>query len=242
MFTYQVVFALINALTLGWFLQMSWLPVVRTAVEQLPDRGEITQGTLKWGGTVPRILSYNSNLAFVVDPEHSGDCRVPTDILIELGNQDMRIYSLVGYLEFDYPPGWRIALNRPETAPWWGAWEPPVLWFAVLGWTVFLLILWMVLASGYSWVVWLLAFFANRSANLGQSWKLASTALIPASLVLWLGIVFYGGGGIHLVVLLLFGAGHVIAAWIYMLLAAFSLDREKGTPPKGNPFSSKKDE
>ncbi len=238
-FAFQLCFAIINALALGWFLHVSWLPVMQSAVEHLPPSGEIVHGSLAWSSPSPALLGYNSDLAFVVDLQHTGEARVPSDILVEFGQRDLRVYSLLGFMELEYPAGWRVALNRTETGPWWGAWQPPVLWLSVLGWIVFLLVGWSLLSACYSLIVWLIAFFANRRADLAQSRRLAGAALIPASLVLLLGIVLYGTGAINLLGLLLMAVGHLAAGWVYILLAPLALAREPSVPPKGNPFTPK---
>jgi hypothetical protein len=234
--TFQFFFAALNALTFAWFLQTSWTPVVRLAIDNLPVSGEITRGMLVWGGPSPVLLAHNSNLALVVDLLHTGQSRVPSDILVEFGHRDLRVYSLFGFVELEYPAGWRVAMNRAETAPWFGAWGPPALWLLVLSCVVVLLVGWAFLAAVYAWIAWLVAFFANRDTNLGKSWRLASAALMPASLVLWLGIVLYGTGAMNLVGFLMMLLGHLATGGLYTFLAPLALSREASAPKKGNPF------
>jgi hypothetical protein len=235
---FQLVFAGIIALTFAWFVHRSWLPVMRSAIENLQPTGVISRGLLAWTGPSPALLAYNANLALVVDLQHSGQTRVPSDLLIEFGQRDIRVFSLLGFVELEYPAGWNVAFNRTETGPWFGAWGPPMLWLLVLGCILLLLLFWAFLASFYSIAVWLLAYFANRQARFSQSWRLAGAALVPSSVVLWLGIVLYGSGAINLLGLLLMLLGHLAAGWVYIFVAPLALAREKSAPKKGNPFST----
>lgn len=238
-FSFQFAFAAINALALAWFLQISWFPVISAAVARLPASGEISQQRLEWPSKEPVLLGYNSDLALIVDRQHLGAARVPADLLLELGDKDARVYSLFGYLEFPYQQGYRIGINQTELRPWWGAWRPPILWISVAGCILVLMLTWSALAAIYALAVWLIAFFSNRTASLRQSWRIASAAMMPASLLLGLSIVLYGAGAVSLPGFLLLAASHWIAGCLYALIAPLALKPDASAPPKGNPFAGK---
>ena len=132
LFLVQFLVALLVAATVVWFLQDAWFPTVRQAITHLPDEGEIRAGKLDWHGDSPRLLAEGVFLAFSVDLAHSGEIRSPAHVQVELGKEAFSIRSLPGYLEVKYPASWRVAFNREELAPWWGAWQPPLLGLAAL--------------------------------------------------------------------------------------------------------------
>jgi len=53
-------------------------------------------------------------LAFMVDPNHSGQIHSPADVQIEFGRESVRIISLLGYTEQDYPRDWIVSFNRTD--------------------------------------------------------------------------------------------------------------------------------
>ena len=158
----QFCIALFTEATTVWFLQRAWYPVISGAIDQLPAQGEIRSGTLDWRGDSPAPLADNSFLALAVDLTHIGGARSPAHVQVEFGRAEFRIFSLAGFVQGRYSPHWRVAFNRTELKPWWGAWAPPILAIAAGSVLVWLLICWAVLATIYFLPVWLVAFFANR--------------------------------------------------------------------------------
>ena len=128
----QFVIASLAAAAAVWFLSEGCFPTVRAAIRNLPAAGEIRAGRLDWSGHPPQILAEGRFLAFIVDPNHSGQIHSPADVQIEFGRESVRIISLLGYTEQDYPRDWIIAFNRTDLEPLWGAWEPELLAIAVL--------------------------------------------------------------------------------------------------------------
>ena len=233
----QFVFAALAATATAWFLYVAWFPTLHQAVRRLPARSEIRAGELDWTGTSPQLLAEGTYLALVVDLDHAGGVRSPAEVQVEFGRKTVRIISLFGYAEFGYPRGWIIAFNRPELQPWWGAWEPPILWFAAGAVIVGLMTSWMLLAALYSFPASLVAFFANRASNLRASWKLAGAALMPGAALITVALFLYGWGMIDLVGFLTLTAVHLVVGWIYVGLSPLFLPKlGPGVGARGNPF------
>ena len=234
----QFVVAAAAAAAVVWFLSDSCFPTVRVAIRSLPATGEIRSGRLDWMGRGAQVLAEGRFLAFVVDPEHSGQIRSPADLQIEFGRETVRVFSLLGYLEWPYPPDYIIAFNRTELEPLWGAWEPAWLVIILLVVVIGLMVLWALLATVYLLPVRFVGFWANRKLDFRGSWKLAGAALLPGALLLTVVIVLFNFGGLDLVQFcFLFGA-HVVVAWVYLLIAPLFLPRTAPAPARDNPFSA----
>jgi hypothetical protein len=234
----QFVIASIAAAATVWFLSDGCFPTVRAAIRKLPVAGEIHAGRLNGPGPTPQLLAEGRFLAFIVDPDHSGQIHSPADVQIEFGAQTVRVLSLLGYQDFPYPPDQIIAFNRTELEPLWGAWEPEWLAITVLAVVAGLMLLWAALATVYFLPAWLMGFFANRNLNFRGSWKLAGAALMPGALLLTAAIVLYGLAALDLIQFcFLFGA-HFALGWIYLFLSQLFLPRIDSTRPEDNPFTA----
>jgi hypothetical protein len=212
----QLVFAVLAAITVVWFLRTAWFPTVREAIRQLPTRGEINRGKLAWSGTSPQLLAEGRWLAFSVDTNHTGEVKSTAHFQIEFGSDAARVYSLFGFRDFAYLKNYVVAFNRTDLEPWWGAWEPPILWMTFGGVIAGLLFSWAALATVYAGPVWLAAFFANRNLNFWNSWKLAGAALMPGALLMTVAFLFYGLGILDLIRLLVAFGAHWIIGWVYL--------------------------
>ena len=242
LFIVQFLVALVVAGTVVWFLRDAWFPTVGQAITQLPNEGEIRAGKLAWRGDSPRLLAEGNFLAFSVDPAHSGEIRSPAHVQIEFGKDAFFVRSLLGYLEVKYPGSGRVAFNRQDLAPWWGAWQPPLLALAVGGVVAGLMITWFVLAAVYAFPVWLLVLFANRDLKLGECRRLAGAALMPGGLLMAAGILCYGFGVVDLVGLGFILVGHFMLGWIYLFIAPLFLRRSVTAQADGkNPFTRSPD-
>ena len=239
LFLVQFVIASLAAAAVVWFLSDACFPTVRTAIRNLPASGAIRSGRLDWPGNPPQLLAEGRFLAFIVDPNHSGQIHSPADVQIEFGRESVRFFSLLGYTEQDYPRDWIVSFNRTDLEPLWGAWEPELLAIAVLAVVAGLMLLWAALATVYFLPVRLISFFANRDLNFRGSWKLAGAALMPGALLLTAAIVLYGFAVLDLIQFcFLFGA-HFALGWLYLFLSQLFLPRMDSTVPKGNPFTLK---
>ncbi len=233
----QLLVALLASGTIAWFLYDSVFPVIRTAIQQLPDTGEIRSGQLKWREAAPRLLAAGRFLALDVDLDHGGRFNSTADVQVEFGKKNVRLYSLLGYLELDYPPGQIISFNRTELEPLWGAWKAEILFIAALASAVGLLASWWLLATFYCLPAWLLGYYTNRDLKLRQSWRLAGAALLPGALLMTAGILLYDLGGLNLVQFGTVFVAHFMLVWIYLFVSLLFLPRTPVAAPKGNPFS-----
>ncbi len=235
----QLIVAFAAAAAVVWFLERGWFPVVRSAIQALPETGEIRDEQLSWPGESPVQLASNPFLGVAVDLNHSGQLRGECQLQIEFGRRDFRVSSVLGYLPLDYPAGQTIDFNRKKLEPWWGAWEP-ILAVGVAAATVLgLMLAWVTLATVYCAPLRLITFLANRDLNWGQSWRLAGAVLLPGALFLTAAIVCYSFNWIDLVRLGGAGVLHIVVGWIYLLLCPWFLPRvTTAGKVSGNPFAA----
>lgn len=239
LFLVQFIVAVAVAVTVVWFLQDAWFPIVRQAITRLPDRGEIRAGKLDWTADSPRLLAEGTFLAFIVDLNHSGTLRSPAHVQVEFGQENFRVRSLLGYVEIDYVSNGVTSFNRVELIPWWGAWRPQLLGIAGALTIAGLMVIWFALAVIYATPVWLLVFYVNRDLRPVQCWRLAGAALMPGALLMAVGILLYGFGVVDLVGLGFIFAGHLVLGWIYLFLCPLFLPRCAERMTK-NPFGATK--
>ena len=233
----QFIVALLAAGVVAWFINNNCFPILTTAVQKLPAAGEIRAGQLNWQSHSPELLGQGHFLALDVDLDHSGQIGPASDVQIEFGRKTVRIFSLLGYLEWNYPPEYVIAFNRTGVEPLWGAWAMELLLLAMAAVTVCLLLCWWLLATIYFTPLWLLGFFANRDLNLRQSWRLAGAALIPGALLMAAAVLLYNFGFLNLVSFGFVFAAHFVMGWIYQFVSLLFLP---GLPAqKRNPFGVK---
>ncbi len=232
----QLIIALLAATAVAWFLDEGCFPIISAAIQKLPTDGEIRADKLDWQGNSPQLLAEGRFLAFDVDLDHSGRINSTADIQIEFGADSIRVFSLLGYTDFYYPPDGEWPFNRTDLEPVWRAWAAEILFLALLATTLVLLASWWLLATIYFLPVWLLGFYANRDLNFRACWKLSGAALLPGALLMAAGILLYGAGRLGLVSLGLILAAHFALGWLYLGLSLFFLKRISETPPKGNPF------
>ena len=234
----QVIVAGLAAGVVVWFLDTAWFPVIREAIRQMPAYGEIRSAQLDWPVNTPARLAGNRLLGLAVDLTHSGTVAREAQLQVEFGRKDVRVYLLLHYWVIDYPSGWRIAFNRTELEPWWGAWEPGLLAIAAAGVVVGLLAVWAVLATVYCVPAWLITFFQNRDLNLRQSWRLSAAALMPGALFWTFGILSYGLNVVDLLQLAVLCGLHLMIGWIYLVLSPLFLPRNPAATKAGrNPFA-----
>jgi hypothetical protein len=232
----QFIVALLAAASVVWFLDDSVFPVVKTAIQHLPDAGEIRSAKLDWSGESPQLLAEGRFLALDVDLNHSGKINSTADVQIEFGREDVWSSALLGYTEFPYPPGETFSFNRPELEPLWGAWRAEILFIAAAATATGLLLSWWLLATVYFLPVWLLGFFVNRDLNFRRSWKLSGAALLPGALLMAAGILLYDFGAVDLVQFGFIFSAHFVLGWIYLFVSLLFVPAISDTQPKGNPF------
>jgi hypothetical protein len=232
----QLIFAILAAAAVVWFLEVAWFPTIEEAIRHLPPSGEIRAGRLIWGGDTTKRLAEGHFLALAVDLKHEGMARSPAHLAFEFGEQDFKIFSLFGFIQGNYPRKWTLAFNRTELEPRWDAWRPAILAVVTGVVIIGLLISWAVLASVNFLPAWLAGFFANRDLSLVGSWRLAGAALMPGALFLTGAIVCYGLGALDLVRLGAAGALHLVLGWIYALLSPLRRPLHPAATASKNPF------
>src|SRR5215472_2590095 len=234
----QLVFAAIGAAIVVWFVHRSWFPMVGRAISELPAEAQIRGQRLTWNADEPRSLAENRFLSIAVDLKHEGKARTPSHVQVELGEADLKVMSLLGYLQTPYPRDYRIDLTPSDAGPWWGAWAPPILAMAAGAVIVALMFCWTALATLYFIPLWLYAFFGNRELSLAGSWRLAGAALMPGAMILCGGIILYALGALDLPLLAVVMALHFLGGWIYAWVAVWELPQAKEAAAVGvNPFS-----
>jgi len=234
----QFIVAVLAATAMDWFLASDCFPTITAAIKQLPDQGEIRSARLDWRGDSPQRLAESGFLAFDVDPEHTGQIHSPAQVQIEFGKDSVRVLSLLGYREWNYPPGWIVAFNRTDLEPLWSAWKPDILAIAAGAVIVGLLLSWAVLATIYFFPAWLICFFADRDLNFRQSWRLAGAALMPGALLLTAAIALYALGALDLIQMSFAFGAHLVLGWIYLFVSPLFLQRASPTENQ-NPFLTK---
>ena len=232
----QLLVAVMAAAMTVWFVSENWLPVVREAVQALPDSAAIHDGTLLWTNRTPVRLAENRLLALSVDAKDSGKLGREAHIEIALHDTHFIVASLFGYVQLLYPRGWTITLDRAQVIPWWGAWERPLLGLLAGAVVILLLTSWWVLATLYFPLVKAFAFYANRRLGWGGSWKLAGAALLPGACVVMAGVAAYGWLGMDLFQLGLFYLLHFVTTWAYIAASPFFLPKEPAAIQAANPF------
>lgn len=235
----QLIVALLIAATVAWFLDAGCFPTIGAAIQRLPATGEISSGKLDWRGDPSQSLADGKFLAFDVDLDHSGQIHSTADVQIEFGADSIRVFSLLGYTDFFYPPDRFAPFNHTDLEPLWGAWAAEILFLAFVMTTLVLLSSWWLLATLYFLPVRLLAFYTNRDLNLRACWKLSGAALLPGALLMAAAILLYAVGLLDLVSFGLLFAAHFVAGWIYLFVSQLFLPRIPEAPQKGNPFQPK---
>lgn len=236
----QFIVALLATLSVVWFLESAWLPVVRAAIHRLPADGAIHDQKLDWHGETSVLLAGNHILGIGVDLHHSGQLGHESQLQIEFGDENVRVFSTLGYQVYDYPPGWRMAFNHTELEPWWGAHEPWLVATLAAFMLVGLLVSWCVLATFYCLPVKLITLFENRDLRWGQSWRLAGAALMPGALFFTAGILAYSFNFVDLIQLGTLSVLHIVIGWVYLFISPLFLPRLAGTAtPRANPFADK---
>jgi hypothetical protein len=232
----QFILALLAATSVAWFLYDGCFPIMREAIHNLPAAGEIRSGQLDLSSHSPQLLAEGRFLAFDIDSNHSGQIHSTADVQIEFGGETIRVFSLLGYAEFQYPPGQIILFNRTELEPLCGAWTAEILLVAAATIIVGLLLSWAALATIYFLPVWVSGHFTNRDLDFCASWKLSGAALMPGALLIAAAIFFYDLGALNFVQLGFVFCAHFVLGWIYLFVSLPFAPRIATASPKGNPF------
>lgn len=237
LFFVQGLVALLVTITLLWVLLTGWFPELESALTELPEHGEIRNGTLVWTNATPMKLADGTFFAVLVDPAGSRQTGQTADVQLEITQSELRIHSLFGFVALPYAPDYVVALNHREAWPWWGAWKPGILAGVTAGTLVWLFLNWAVLATLYFIPVRIWAFTTDREVTLGGCWRLCGAALMPGALFLTVAIFLYSSQRISMVGLLIATGVHLVIPWVYILFGSGKLAaKEKTAATAPNPF------
>ena len=234
----EFIVALMAAAMLVWFLQTAWFPTIRLAIKTLALQGSIQHQELTYPATAPGLLAEGHFLAFLVNVGTDPSGGLASDFRVEFRPRRALVCSLAGCLALPYPKAGTFQFNRADLEPRWDAWEPILLGMAAVGMVFFLMLAWCALATFYSGLAWLAAYFADRELSWGGSWRLASASLMPGAVVLTAGLVLYGLTALDLLRFALLVPLHLLLGPGFTLASVFFLPR---TAPairlSANPFA-----
>ena len=231
--------AIIVAACAVWFLHRAYCPVILQAIQKMPDTARVANGTLQ--GMPDTLIAESKFLAIAAKPQSASAIGQDADLQIQLRQHDVSAGSVFWPdwgLEFDYERGPVLNLGRSTLEPWWSAWKPVLLIGTAAGTVLFLLMVWLVLATIYMAPAKFIAWFADRYLTWGGAWRLALAALLPGTLVLAGAIILYGWSVIDLVGLSFFAGVHAILGWVYLFGAACKVTRLFPDQSKRNPFTA----
>lgn len=236
----QISIAVLVAAAIVWLLFSAWVPVVNEAIVRLPTDGSIHNGTLYWHGAPLTNLASGKFLSIAVNLGGGDETGSEADLQWELGRNDLRMRSILGYIALPYPRGWIMALNRVELEPWWGAWKPALLVAIGASVVVVLFASWSLLATAYCLPAWIIGYFADRRLSWTRAWRVSAAALLPGALLLTCAIVAYSLQAINLIQLMAAWIVHFAIGWIYLLGAPFRVPAIQARKKNKNPFVTMK--
>jgi len=235
--------ALLGAASLCCLVDLTWFPVIKQAIRNLPASGEIANGRLQWTNSTPVLLASGSRLAIVVDLDETGALGMASDFQIEFGRDKWHVRGLLGALSFPYPKTGTAPFNQTELVPWWGAWSQAILAGLAVFTVTILLVTWAFIASLLTAPAKLITYLANLELAWPGAWKLASAALMPGAFLMTLAVLAYAWSFMDLVQLGFVAIFHLAADLVYLFFGALCLPPKPETIiPKTNPFATEPQE
>lgn len=229
----------LTAAAVIWSLQIAWVPVVREAVERLPDSGaEIRNGRLVWSGDPERLLSERPKLAIAVDAGEGPGLGQSADLQIELHPASLHLRGILGHLRMPYPTGLELPLDKTRASAAWGAWRPPFLTLAGGATLLATLLVGWVLATLHAPLLAFMGWISRRDLGPVGAWKLGLASLFPAGLLFDVGLLLYASHWIRLPTLAGFLPICLLTAWVSMLrgLAHLPAIPKEPSTTVANPF------
>jgi len=230
----ELVFALIVAATVVWFVQQAWVPVINKTIKQMPPTGEIRGGRLDWPSETV-LQQEGPFMRIAVRPGGFSNVEESADLVLAFDSSNLRIGSSLGLglLTLPYPMGWILSFNKTELEPWWGARSHMLL--AGLGLMVVLALQFVWSALGLLYMLPVKIFSVSRLDRVGAI-KIAIAAQMPGALVMSVGIVLYGLKQLDLVALLVVWGVHLALPWLYLMFSPILAPKQ----PKPQKARSKK--
>ena len=238
LFWVQGVVAALAAASVVWFLYANWCPVIRTAMHALPSEGSIRDGRLEYPSSGPEVLAENPYLGMLVRLDEFSLTSAGADVRIEFRPRTVQVCSLLGCMVRAYSKG-VVPFTAQEAVPWWQAWETPWLAIVFVVVALALLSIWNVLAALACLPVRTYCYFADRSATVAGSWRLAGAAALPGAMFLAGALVLYGVGAIDLLRFLFAVPVHLLIFLVYLVWSPLRLPFvPEVRPPDQNPFAT----
>jgi hypothetical protein len=234
---FQALLAFLSALVVVWFLRTAIFPVVRDAIERLPDSGALSVGELRL--PVPSLPHTAERGWFAIDLDLDQLVRSSDghDLELRFTRSGAQICTVFGCGFVPYRPEWKMPFNRSELRPWWDAWQPVL--FGIAGFATLLLlpVVWWGLACLYCFVPRISAFFGDRALTLAGAWRIAAASLLPGATILCGGLVALGTGWIDPLRFLLVFVIHLVLPISYLVVAPLYVPiRTRVAPAAANPF------
>jgi len=229
----------VSALVAGsviWTLRTGWFPVIAKAIDALPDQAAIQNRRLIWPDRQGASLGENAFLSIRVSLDQPAPGDPGADVQVVLGGLELRIISLLGFVDVPYPAGWNVSLNRADARAWWEARRGLLLLGAGLLSILALFLSWTMLAFLYCAPVRLIAFQLDRSTSIWACWRLAGAAVLPGAVVMAGAILLYSTRRLDLVGVLFAWLLHIAIGWVYVIAAPTRLARMRESTRRRNPF------
>ena len=220
----QFIFAGFVSGVLIWFVNSAWIPVIDEFIEEMPQSGDISKGSLNWPiGASLHVEGPEGGEPFIrLDVEPSGITNVieSVDLVLAFDSKRLFVGSTLGLglIVLPYPWNLEIPFNKSDLKPWWGARSHLILLSLGLLVTIFLMLSWSFLGLFYMLPV---KIFSVNRLSFKASWKLASAAHLPGALLMSVVIFMYGIKQIELVGFAFLWLIHLILPWFYLFFSPF---------------------
>lgn len=203
--------------SVAWFAHHVWVPMIESAIPQLPDQGQIQHGQLAWSNAGPAFLAESPQFAILVDADATEGASRVSDVQLEFHRNDLKVCTPFGIYSVTYPSNYLIGFNHLEAAPAWGAWKPAL--FVGLGFAILagMFASWLALSVAAMLPLRLLAYLTDRETTPSGCWRLAFAALMPGAALMALAIVLYGAEQIELTDLLVAWPVHLVVGLVYAI-------------------------
>ena len=233
-------FVAMTAATVVILFYLAWEPALRKAIVRLPEEGAVRSGQIDWKGQTPVRLAEGNFLSIVVDLDRTGELGYAADLQCEIGRNEFRLRSMLGYVGLPYPTHLTVPLNRHDLEPWWGAWHPVVAAGLAVIVVLGLFVAWTIVGAFYALPVQLIAYYADRQISVFGAWRLAVAALMPGTLLMSAALLAYSFQRLNLIQLVFAWVVHFALGWVYVVIAPMCLPRQQRIPgaqgKKSNPF------
>ena len=240
----QFLFSFIIAAVFVWFINHAWIPVIDESIEKMPNKGEISLGSLNWPtGSSVHVQGPEGEPFMSLDIEPSGITNVieSVDLVLAFDSQRLFLGSSLGFglLVVPYPLNIEIPFNKTELKPWWGARSHLILFCFGFLVSIILILSWSFLGFLYMFPV---KIFSGNRLSFRGAWQLASAAHMPGAILMSFGILMYGLKQIELVHFAFLWLIHLIFPWFYLIFSPFFVPKHNPKIDYNNKKNAKSDQ